>query len=912
MNYYNRAMLTPEHLAALAAALPADPDRARLLDTLRERAAPLLARAPLIPRVKALLSRNGGVCPEDGAPLRFDPWSAEQHTCSRCGRVFSGERHHRHWARAQHLWLAERMAELSLLAALTEDDAAEARALTLYAAYEELYFELPNRDNVLGPSHLFFSTYLESLWLTSYLAGAFVLRESGRMPEERIEGVNRVADEAAALIGEFNEGLSNRQTWHAAALTAIATWFGDEELAHNTVESRTGLLGHLADGFGNDGVWWEGENYHLFAIRGLIQGLHWAGAIGYDLLEDTGVRDHFRAALLAPARSALPDFTYPARRDSRYGVSLAEPASLEIFEAGRALLPSDPEIDSWLAALYQALPGKSPKLLYDAWLHDAGRQTPERADRGSLSWWALAVMGPPLPAEADPWRPESILLADQGLAILRGDGRYASVECGPHLGGHGHPDSLHLTLFAAGAHWLPDPGTGSYVEPELAWYRSALAHNAPRINGANPGDREAWCEAFDPGADWGWCRARAGKAKRTVVAGPDHLLDVVEVEPGESCWMDLPWHFGGNIVVESPGKWEASDWREPFVTGAERFVPDSTEPMLLRIERPGASLRAWISAPGAQMIRASAPGLPGTGAEQPFLLLRARDTQVRWVTALELSPAGALTALRVSGEAIELHTGEGVIRCQPVAASLSLEAGGTTRTLGGLRSAPARHSPLLENRHAPDAEARAARVADPPELDGTLDGFELGEPMLLEGEHQYRRSEEPYDPERFRAEAWANWDGEAVYLAIAVAKPELILRAPGAAPLELDNEPEDIHSDGVQVYLRAGTETQGIIAVPLADGTMAIRGVTAESDELDATGRWSRTDDGYLMTLRLANPELALQAPGTRIGFELVVNEMQPDRLRRAGQLAWSGGGGWVYLRGDRIHHSELGLLELA
>jgi hypothetical protein len=912
MNYYNRAMLTPEHLAALGAALPADPDRARLLDTLRERAAPLLARAPLIPRVKALLSSNGGVCPEDGAPLRFDPWSAEQHSCSRCGRVFTGERHHRHWARAQHLWLAERMAELALLAALTEDEAAATRALELYAGYEERYLELPNRDNVLGPSHLFFSTYLESLWLTSYLAGAFILRESGRMPEERIEGVNRVADEAAGLIGEFNEGLSNRQTWHAAALTAIAAWFGDEELAHNTVQSRTGLLGHLADGFGNDGVWWEGENYHLFAIRGLIHGLHWAGAIGYDLLEDPGVREHFRAALMAPARSALPDFTYPARRDSRYGVSLTEPASLEIFEAGRALLPPDPEIDSWLAALYQAPPIRSPRLVYDAWLHDAGAETREKSDRGSLSWWALAVMGPPLPVEAEPWRPGSILLADQGLAILRADGRYASVECGPHLGGHGHPDSLHLTLFASGAHWLPDPGTGSYVEPELAWYRSALAHNAPRVNGENPGDREVWCEAFEPGAEWGWCRARAGKAKRTVVAGPDHLLDLVEVEPGVSSWIDLPWHFGGDIAIESKGRWEPSDWSEPFVTGAERFVPDSAEPIVLRIERPGASLRAWISAPGAELIRATAPGLPGTGTRQPFLLLRARDTAVRWVTALELSPAGALSALRVAGDAIELHGAGGMIRCQPVAAGMSLEAGGTTRILGGLRAQPPRHRPLLETRPVPDAHVSAPRLADPPALDGTLDGFDLGEPLLLDGEHQYRRSEEPYDPEQFRAEAWANWDGEALYLAVAVAKPELIFRDPGAEPLELDNEPEDIHSDGVQVYLRLGEETRGILAVPLADGSLGIRRVTAGSEELEAAGRWSPCEDGYIMTLRMAHPDLALLAPGARIGFELVVNEMQPERLRRAGQLAWSGGGGWVYLRGDRIHQSELGLLELA
>ena len=162
------------------------------------------------------------------------------------------------------------------------------------------------------------------------------------------------------------------------------------------------------------------------------------------------------------------------------------------------------------------------------------------------------------------------------------------------------------------------------------------------------------------------------------------------------------------------------------------------------------------------------------------------------------------------------------------------------------------------------------------------------------------------------ADPFARKEMALLYLAIAVTKPELIFRDPAAAPLELDNEPEDMHSDGVQVYLRPGTEIQGIIAVPLADGTVAIRGVTEESKELDATGRWSPTEDGYLLTLRLAHPDLSLQPPGARIGFELVVNEMQPDRLRRAGQLAWSGGGGWVYLRGDRIHHSELGLLELA
>ena len=39
---------------------------------------------------------------------------------------------------------------------------------------------------------------------------------------------------------------------------------------------------------------------------------------------------------------------------------------------------------------------------------------------------------------------------------------------------------------------------------------------------------------------------------------------------------------------------------------------------------------------------------------------------------------------------------------------------------------------------------------------------------------------------------------------------------------------------------------------------------------------------------------------GSRVMVQVVVNEMRLGRTRRAGQLALAGGGGWVYLRGDR------------
>src|SRR5205807_4729335 len=156
------------------------------------------------------------------------------------------------------------------------------------------------RDNVLGPSRLFFSTYLESIWILNYLAAAVLLRASRRLYDATSRGVGQVADEAANLIGEFDEGFSNRQTWNDAALAAIAVWFEDEELAARAIESPTGLLAHLSRGFGRDGLWYEGENYHLFALRGFLTGAAWARAAGVDLGEEPAL-GRLEAALLAPA-----------------------------------------------------------------------------------------------------------------------------------------------------------------------------------------------------------------------------------------------------------------------------------------------------------------------------------------------------------------------------------------------------------------------------------------------------------------------------------------------------------------------------------------------------------------------------------------------------------------------------------
>src|SRR6185436_11431203 len=156
---------TPAELVARRRAIGETPVLGQLRDRLRAQVQPLLDRPLYIPEQKALLSRDGGVCPADGSRLRFDPFSPDRHQCPRCGQWYLGERHHRAWITRYQIWLSERAIHLALLGALTGDRALVSASIEILGGYAEQYRSYPNRDNVLGPTRLFFSTYLESIWL---------------------------------------------------------------------------------------------------------------------------------------------------------------------------------------------------------------------------------------------------------------------------------------------------------------------------------------------------------------------------------------------------------------------------------------------------------------------------------------------------------------------------------------------------------------------------------------------------------------------------------------------------------------------------------------------------------------------------------------------------------------------------
>jgi len=407
---------------------------------------------------------------------------------------------------------------------------------------------------------------------------------------------------------------------------------------HRAVQGPTGMLPHLVEGFGSDGMWYEGENYHLFALRGQLVGMGWAREAGIDLLEDERLAARLGAALRAPALTALPDHTFPARKDSRFGVSLAQPMYLELWEVGLARLGDEgSDLWSWLRELYAAPAPKAET--FDSYLHEAGESAPAARTRADLSWWALLEMAPALPDGA-PWEPGPVLLEGQGLAVLRTADRYASLECGRLGGGHGHPDRLHLTLFADGVHWLADPGTGSYVTGDLFWYRSTLAHNAPRLDGRSQPLGDARCEAFDVQGGWSWTRGRYGEMARTLVAG-DYLVDVVELDATEDRTIELPWHLAGRVEMTTPGDWTAEPWDEPFIEPAERFTGPTEHGVVLRSHgENGATLSLHLRFDGT-LLRASVPGRPGQPGRGTMYLVRARGRGTRFVEVLETGRGAA-------------------------------------------------------------------------------------------------------------------------------------------------------------------------------------------------------------------------------------------------------------------------------
>ncbi|HET7564389.1 MAG TPA: hypothetical protein VFJ96_05305, partial [Gemmatimonadaceae bacterium] len=419
-------LLTPEMLQRRAG--EARTSLAGLTRSLRTELQPLLDAGPRIPDHKALLSRDGGRCARDGAYLAFDPFAPHEHRCPICGAVYTGDRHDRWWVMSYQLWLAERAVHAATLYALTGESVLARLATDILHGYAEQYLRYPNRDNVLGPTRPFFSTYLESIWLLQLCVALDLVEMSGGTGVEGGVVRDRIIEPSSALIASYDEGASNRQVWNNGAMLASSFLLARPALAERAVFGSSGLGAHLAEALLADGTWYEGENYHFFAHRGLWYGVTMAERAGLELPAELVRR--FDEGFATPLATALPDFTFPSRRDSAFAVSLRQWRFAESCELGLARRGDE----RLIGALHELYSWDGPKRDTGRWRSTAEAERNEPASaltRDDLNWRPLLLARPQLPA-LTPNPARSALLESQGIAVLRRDeGRmYVALDYG--------------------------------------------------------------------------------------------------------------------------------------------------------------------------------------------------------------------------------------------------------------------------------------------------------------------------------------------------------------------------------------------------------------------------------------------------------------------------------------------------
>lgn len=917
---------------------------APLTEALAHELAPLHTRPLPIPEQKARLTRGGGRCPVHGTLLRFDPWSPHAHHCDRCAVDYVGQHHHDWWVMGAQLWTVERAVHAAALYALRGDAAHAQLAERILSELALRYERWPDRDNVLGPSRPFFSTYLESIWLLNAAHALALLEASGRHDVGAVVR-DRLLAPSAARIASYPEGRSNRQAWNAAAQLAAAVLLDDRR----AVEAQCGggegtttwLLTHaLLD----DGSWYEGENYHQFAHRGLWYGVQMLRALGRPVSAALDAR--FQAGFGTPFVGLLPDDTIPARRDAPYAVSVRQWRIAEWCELGLAhgagRSPTGRPLAALLARLYDGTGTRSDARARST----ADAERPERAQwlaRSELSWRALLIANAE-PVAGGAWSAGSALLPRQGLAVLRRDGGrvYVALEGGVSGGGHGHPDRLGLTLQCGPQRLLDDPGAGSYTERTLHWYRSTLAHHAPLIDGASQQPTDATLRAWDERGGAGWVQWSAGglasgvSADRAVVVMDSYCVDRLTWHADRERTLTLPLavdvdlHHAGvqwrSATVRSAGGLEDGfDFLAHIEEACDAHGLPLAPPFLLHA---AGGARAWYAATGqVRLCRATTPGPTGQPPQlRVWLESTAAGGAVVGVWTWREEPTEDASASRdavvsVTLDAAAARTESGGVDGAGVVARV-VTHDGTTAAHGPaehgwhieLLAGGARSSIDLEGRVAPDTPPPPEPTRRPESP--AANGVHLPLRRTLGAAH-YVRTEQ----------TWEEAGCPQATIDIACTEQDLVVTveartgpvvvdgaASDAMPDNpLDNERADVNADGLQWYCASMADASppawaaaGLI-VPVRDGAVrATPLVPGQTLTPRVSAAWLPDAAGWRMTLHFPRRDL----PGGGIGavrFDCIVNERPPERERRRGQLVLSGGGGFGYLRGDR-HDASRGL----
>ena len=916
---------------------------------------------------KALLTRAGGRCPRGRDAARVRSVLAARFRCVACGRDYDGRDARRFWL----YWLpalARRARGARGGAARARSGAPSTRrfAARVLAEAADVYLGYPTATTCSARRGRSSARTSSRIWLLQLCVALDLLESAGTplggaSPARSATGWSR---RAARSIASYDEGRSNRQVWNEAALLAAARAARRRARRRRVgARARRASRRTCATGCSPTARWYEGENYHLFAHRGLWYGVTMAARAGRPL--DRALVERFDRGFAAPFLVAMPDPTLPARRDSQFAVVAAPVALGGVVRAGPR--PRDARrrrrrLAGRLGALYDAGTGTRRP---DRALARLGRGGAQRARRRAHprrpragSRCCVRDARPRRSPRAMPVRgPARCCCREQGLAVLRGRGRgaYVSLDYGQPGGGHGHPDRLNVQL-AAAACSIPAPGRTSTARCTGTAARSPTRRRSStggRSRGSPAGcsrstsppaafrpwpPRRRSPPASSPGG--GSCSPTATSS--TISTGRGSAARTLDLpSAARSAWRRAPRRTpdgaGGRGRVATAERRGAGGLEDGF-----DFLADVEERALdaagarLRVGARGvgnaAPAEAAVSVagpPGALLWRAGAPGAPGHPAG-PMCALRARGDTGALTVVWDLGGDPRVSRAADDGT-LSLSLADGSRHRHHLPAP---DGSGSWRGAARPRGRARRRRPLRARAvaaAAPDAptvgagrRAATGPVADLP-ADGTAKAFALGGP-------HYHRSEDAWtDAGRPTAVVTLAVRDDRLHVTVAAQLGRPAAFVDPAAENPLDNERAAVNGDGVQLHWawsRAATSSRSApgcscpSCLAPRSRSRAPRPTTRRATRSRRPPRGPRRRAGGRSPRRSRSRRCAADGRGrneaTRtVALAVLVNESPAGRERRRGQLVldgdWPAGAGvsFIYLRGDRYDPARGLLLRL-
>ena len=228
-----------------------------------------------------------------------------------------------------------------------------------------------------------------------------------------------------------------------------------------------------------------------------------------------------------------------------------------------------------------------------------------------------------------------------------------------------------------------------------------------------------------------WARGRFGELTRTVVSGPDYLVDVLELDAAADRVLELPWHLAGELVTVDGagpgGTWQPATLDDRFISnaraaGAKRRAARAAPPRRRLAARDPPQLRRR-AAPRQRPRRA------GHGGRQMFYLQRAAGPRraarrrARCVSRGQRCPGGARQRQRDRSR----YASAGPIGTTGRLEGWNIDGPAARIRLAGRRTTRPPLTLLPTRLEPPLGGAPSAREV--PALDGTLDGFDDAAPL---------------------------------------------------------------------------------------------------------------------------------------------------------------------------------------